>query len=365
MKGTVVYLYAFDIANEIRTGQVRELLSQKPFPFQIRVGQSAPRDVPITAPLTISLTPMQCASNVGTVTVKPFVKIFDIGAISISYEVPFDKASLSELVPYHQLMVGNEPLSLLAERLSVQVAEALKPYLVTPNRDRPPVEAYTSFCFSEVGGPVPDWVRAHRGDIAALLNEESDPARLADRQVDETLSHALAYTRDDFTVVDWDAALVVDLDGYFDDVLFMIELANMQLEEWRLLDDRLDKLFIKAYEDLERRPPLIFSLLFASDKSLAGLRKIRMDITKMSEELTNITKFVGDWYLARVYLSCKHRFHLGHWETSVDQKLHEIDRLYTLHHQSINEKRTLLLEMAIVALIVFEVVMAVVLKKGK
>ena len=26
MKGTVVYLFAFDVANEIRTGQVRELL---------------------------------------------------------------------------------------------------------------------------------------------------------------------------------------------------------------------------------------------------------------------------------------------------------------------------------------------------
>jgi hypothetical protein len=363
MKGTIVYLYAFDVANEIHTGQVREILSQKPFPFQIRVGPSAPRDVPIYAPLTISLHPIECASNVGTVTLKPFVKIFDIGALSISYEVPFEKASLAELVPYHQLMIGDEPLGALAERLSMQVAGALRPYLVHPNSDRPPLEAYTSFCFSEVDGPVPDWVRAHRAEIAGLLNEEREPARLAERQIDETLSHSLAYTRDDFTVIDWDAALVVDTDGYFDDVLFMIELANMQLEEWRLLDDRLDKLFIKAYEHLERRPPLIFSLLFASDRSLAGLRRIRMDITKMSEELTNITKFVGDWYLARVYLSCKHRFHLGHWETSVDQKLQEIDRLYTLHHQSINEKRTLLLEAAIVALIVFEVVMALVIKK--
>jgi hypothetical protein len=355
MKGTVVYLYAFDLANEIKTGQVRELLSEKLFPFQIRVGVTAPKDVPIYSPLTLALKPMDYDSNVGHVTLKPFVKIFDVGAISISYEVPFDVASLQALVPYHQLMVGKEPLAAVAERLAIQVAEALRPHLVKPNPDRTPVEAYTSFCFSEVGGAVQEWVRSHRAEIAGLLNEEPEPGRLADRQVDETLSHALAYTQDDFTVIDWDAALVVDTSGYFDDVLYIIELANLQLEEFRLLDDRLDKLFIKAYEDLERRSA-VRNLIFATDARLNAIRQIRMDITKMSEELTNITKFVGDWYLARVYLSCKHRFHLGHWEATVDQKLHEIDRLYTLAHQGINEKRMLVLEAAIVALFIFEVV---------
>jgi len=354
MKGTVVYLYAFDIANEIRTASVRELLSEKPFPFQIRVGATAPRDVPIYSPLTISLKPLHCVSSIGLVVLKPFVKVFDVGAVSISYEVAFEKASLLELVPYHQLKIGDEPLAALAERLALQVSEALKPHLVKPNRERAPAEAYTSFCLSEVEGPVLDWVRSRRAEIAALLNEEPEPDRLAERQVDETLSHSLAYTRDDYTIIDWDAALVVDTGGYVDDVLYMIELANLQLEEFRLLDDRLDRLFSKAYEDLERHSTL-WNLLFASDTRLSAIRRIRMDITKMSEELSNITKFVGDWYLARVYLSCKHRFHLGHWEASVDQKLHELDRLYSLVHQGINEKRMLVLELAIVALFVFEV----------
>jgi len=244
----------------------------------------------------------------------------------------------------------------------MQVAEALRPHLVKPNPDRPPVEAYTSFCFSDLGGPVPDWVRTHRVEIAGLLNEEPDMGRLADRQIDETLSHSLSYTRDDFTVIDWDAAFVVDASGYYDDVLYMIELANLQLEEFRLLDDRLDKLFIKAYEDLEHRSTLR-NLIFGSDARLNAIRRIRMDITKMSEELTNITKFVGDWYLARIYLSCKHRFHLGHWEATVDQKLHEIDRIYTLAHEGVNEKRMLVMEAAIVALFVFEVCATLFFKK--
>jgi hypothetical protein len=362
MKGTVVYLFAFDVANEIRTSSVRELLSEKPFPFQIRVGATAPRDVPIYSPLTISLKPVEGDTNVGRLLLKPYVKVFDVGALSISYEVAFDTPSLSDLVPYHQLRIGKDPLAVCAERLMVQVSESLKPYMVKPNLDRSTVEAYTAFCVSDLGSPVPDWVRSHRAAIAGLLNEEPDADRLAERQVDETLSHALSYLKEDFTVVDWDAAFVVDQSGYMDDVLYMIELANLQLEEYRLLDDRLDRLFIHAYEDLERyRSP--WRQLFSSDARLRSIRQIRMDITKMSEELSNITKFVGDWYLARVYLSCKHRFHLGHWEASVDQKLHELDRLYSLVHQGVNEKRMLGLEIAIVALILFEVAAAFLFRK--
>jgi len=59
MKGSVVYLFAFDLANEIRTKQVREILSQKPFPFQLKLGPTTPRDVPIYSPSTIALHPIE------------------------------------------------------------------------------------------------------------------------------------------------------------------------------------------------------------------------------------------------------------------------------------------------------------------
>lgn len=357
MKGTVVYLFAFDVANEIETSLVKEILFQKPFPFEIRLGAAAPRDVPVYAPLTIRMKPLVCVSNLGPLSLQPRVKIFDVGAISISYEVAFEKASLAELVPYHQLTINNEPLGVEAERLAKQVADSIRSAMIKPNTERSVVEAYTAFCICEISGRVTEWVTAHRAAIAGLLNEESEPGRLAAQQIDETLEHSLSYTRDDYAVIDWDAALIVDASGYVDDVLYMVELANMQLEEFRLLDDRLDRVFTLAYEDLERRSS-VFRLPFRLEKRLAFIHRTRMDITKMSEELSNITKFVGDWYLARVYLECKNRFHLAHWETSVDQKLRELDALYTLVHQDTNERRMLILELIVVALFIFEVAAA-------
>ncbi|HLY74135.1 MAG TPA: hypothetical protein VKU80_08460, partial [Planctomycetota bacterium] len=173
MKGTVVYLFAFDVANEIKTELVTEVLFQKPFPFEIRLGVAAPRDVPVYAPLTVRLKPLVCVSNLGPVSIQPHVKIFDVGAISISYEVAFEKASLAELVPYHRLQIGDEPLAMLAERLALEVTDNIKGAMIKPNKDRSVVEAYTAFCISEVGASVPDWITAHRAAIAGLLNEES------------------------------------------------------------------------------------------------------------------------------------------------------------------------------------------------
>jgi hypothetical protein len=348
MKGRVVYLFAFDVATEIRTSPVRELLSRKVFPFQIQVGVAAPRDVRIYEPLTVAFEPEELETPSGRAGLRPFVKIYEIGALSVSFEVEVDVDGLAALAPYHRV-----DLRARAERLAAQVADALRPHLVKPAAAIPPTEAYTVFCLRDVPGTAEDWCRERRDEIAALLNEEPEPARLSGEQVEETWSRSLSYTRGDMAVVDWDAALVVDQGGYFDDVLYVIELANLQLEEFRLLDDLLDRNFLEAYDDLEKYGGS-WRILFTPARRLHALRSLRMDVTKLSEELANITKFVGDWYLARVYLACRERFHLKTWEGSVDQKLQELDRIYSLVMSDIGERRMLVLEVMIVALFVVD-----------
>ena len=58
MKGEVVYLYAFDVANEIITPRVQEILSEKPFPFEIRMDRTLPKDMPLYKPLAIEPPPL-------------------------------------------------------------------------------------------------------------------------------------------------------------------------------------------------------------------------------------------------------------------------------------------------------------------
>ncbi|MBI4563862.1 MAG: hypothetical protein HY716_04115 [Planctomycetes bacterium] len=362
--GKVVYQYVFDVAYEIRTAAIPTLLGQKPQPFEIRTGPAAPRDLPFYRPLAIRLPPQELTTAGAVTPLTRVVKVFDAGIVSISYEAAFRRDGLGQLIEFHEPKVGDSPLDREAERLCGDVVADLGSCLVRPNQGRPPSEPYTVFCLHGLerpAGSVRDWASSNRAEIAALLAEEAEPHWLSGDQVDESHRLSLSYTAGDLVVVDWDAALVVDLESYFDDVLYVIELANVQGEEFRLLDEQLDACLSQAYDDFERYRG-IRRLIVTPDRVLRTLRSIRIDVTKMSEEVGNITRFVGDWYLARVYLMCKERFHLGEWEAGIEEKLRNLDELYTMVHTEVTNRRMVLLEVAIVALFIVDVLMLLFLR---
>jgi hypothetical protein len=137
----------------------------------------------------------------------------------------------------------------------------------------------------------------------------------------------------------------VDLDGSGEDVLRVLELANLQLEEFRWMDRSLDKHLDTAYSDLGKRRWWWYG---DSAAILRSLRRMRVDLAHLADEVTHITKFVGDWHLARVYLLVRERFHLDQWRASVEQRLQELDRLYTMTRGDIYDRRMLWLEIVIV-----------------
>jgi hypothetical protein len=146
-------------------------------------------------------------------------------------------------------------------------------------------------------------------------------------------------------VIDWDAALVIDLDGYAEDVLFVLELANLQLEEFRWMDRVLDRYLDQAYEDLVRRRWWTFG---AAAAVLRSLRRLRVDLARLADEVGHTIKFVGDWHLARVYALARERFHLDQWRASVAERLGQLDELYTLTRGELYDRRMLWLEVVIV-----------------
>lgn len=358
MKGEVVYLHAFDVANEIVTAKVQEILSKKPVPFGIRIDRTFPKDVAIYRPLAIELPSAPASMNGQPVGVS--VRVYGVGVITVAMRVPFTCNGLLELLPYHNPHFDDgRPFDVVASDLCMQVREGLKQFLV---RSSPPSvpEAYTAFCLTEIEG-VDDscrWLDRERRNVAGLLTE-TDPAELSEAQVNEVFRVQRSFEKSDLVVIDWDAALVIDLKGYVDDVLYVLELANLQLEELRVMDRTLDSYLDRAYDDLERRQIAMFGI---SSVVLQKLRRFRVDVTKLADEVTHITKFLGDWYLARVYLGARDRFHLDQWRASVEERLGLLDRLYSVVHTEMNERRMFWLEIIIVILFVVDL-LALVFKK--
>lgn len=350
MQGEVVYLYAFDVANEIATAKVREILGHPPTPLDIRSDSTYPKDVPLYKPLAVSLpdSPSQLG---GPVRIE--VHVFDVGVVNVSMRVVFDVPALANLIPYHNpLLAGGESFDQAAQRICVDVCQSLRTYLVRGAEPTLP-EAYTIFCLTDLGSE-PDagvWFARERRNVAGLLTE-TPAERLSDAQVDETLRIARTFARGDLAIIDWDASLVIDTDGYVEDVLYVLELANLQLEEFRVMDRRLDRYLERAYNDVERRR---FPILGGSTRITRSLRRLRMDVAKLTDEVTHITKFLGDWHLARIYLGARDRFYLDQWRQSVEQRIRQLDELYSVLHAETSELRMLWLEIAIVVLFVIDI----------
>jgi hypothetical protein len=373
--GYILYLYAFDIAYEMARGPLTTLLGQPVAQFQMDATKRAPRQLFFYRPQVVRLTPLERLSpgglgpDGGIVRIERQVKLFSVGAISITFKVPFAVENLSELVHYHDLRFSTG-MTIYDEALATaeEVRKELLPSLSRPVERLADEEAYTVFCItspvlSDSGAAVSaeDWLAGHRREVAALLTEEPDLAHLSDQEAEESTSRYLSYYDRDLVVIDWDAALIVDEAKYVDEMVYLLELANLQLAELEAYDRLLDNVIDRAYRDLAAprgwRGGLRRPRRWTGAKTLTDLREIRIDLARLSDELSNITKFFGDWHLARSYQAVASRFHLADWHRTIDEKLKTLDDLYQLLQSDRNHRTMLILEVTIVLLFVLDLVM--------
>jgi hypothetical protein len=353
--GEAVYIFAFDLAYEMVRQPVRELLGQPVAQFSVDASKRSPRHLFFYRPQMVRLPPLERIGPHGPVRVERGIKLLPVGAISITVRVPFQVRHVEDLVDYHDLQFSNGSLSDEVRDLAEDVRRELAPYYIRPVAHLAPDEAYTVFCIqsplpTDDGSPLnaENWLRAHRRAVAALLTQEPNIDHLSKQEADESTGRFLSYYEHDLVVVDWDAALVMDERQHFDETVYVMELANLQLAELeaydRILDDSLDR----AYRDLSARP------MRGRSSVMRELREIRIDLARFSDELSNITKFFGDWHLARIYENISARFHLGDWHRTIDDKLQTLDNLYQLLNHDQTNRWMLLLEVTIVLLFIID-----------
>ena len=300
--GEIVYLYAFDLAYEMRRKSIAQLLGQPTAEYVIGSNKRTPKQLFFHRPLSVRLPPLERPSQQGVLRIERGIKVLPIGAISITIRIPFQVASLTDLVPFHDLRFsGGVYLYDEVRALAEEVRKELQPHLVRPIEQLGDEEAYTVFCLNELPdsgqSSAEEWLMNHRREVAALLTEEPDPLRLAEQEAIESTSRYLSYYTRDLVVVDWDAALLVDEPRFFDETLYVMELANLQLAELEAYDRILDDTVERSYRDIANRR----SFGRQTARVQRGLREIRIDLSRLSDELSNITKFFGDWHLARLY----------------------------------------------------------------
>ncbi len=363
--GEAVYLYAFDVAYDMTRQPVRELLGQPVAQFAVDASKRSPKQLFFYKPQMVRLPPMERIGPYGAVRVERAFKLLPVGAISITVRVPFAVNHVEDLVVFHDLRFSNGSLHDEVQRLAEEVVGELKSFYVRPHPQLIEEEAYTVFCIASplmtLEGAVlnaESWFQSHRRQVAALLTQEPDSDRLSKQESDESTGRHLSYYEDDLVVIDWDAALIIDEPRDFDETLYIMELANLQLAELEAYDRILDHVLERSYRDLGERP------LRSRGDILRELRELRVDMARFSDELSNITKFFGDWHLARIYEKISSRFHLGDWHRTIDGKLKTLDDLYQLLKHDQTNRWMMILEATIVLLFVIDLVILVLGLRG-
>lgn len=363
--GEVVYIYAFDVAYEMARLPLRELLGQPVAQFSVDASKRSPKQLFFYRPQMVRLPPLERIGPNGPVRLQRVVKLLPVGAISITVRVPFNVAQIEDLVVYHDLQFSNGALHDEVRHLAEEVRRELAPFLMRPISQLAQEEAYTVFCVesplrTKDGAPLSteDWLKAHRRAVASLLTQEPDLDHLSKQEADESTGRYLSYYEHDIVVLDWDAALIIDEPQNFDETLHVMELANLQLAELEAYDHLLDDALERSYRDLGERP------LRRRRDVLRELREIRIDMARFSDELSNITKFFGDWHLARIYEHISARFHLADWHRTIEEKLKTLDNLYQLLQHDQTNRWMLMLEGTIVLLFIVDLILLFLGLKG-
>ena len=200
------------------------------------------------------------------------------------------------------------------------------------------------------------WLEDRAPWIAGLVRLESEP--LAPEEIREATRLSLSYTPNDLVVLDWAAGVVADPECA--DTLQIIEFANVQLLEFRHIDDRLDDRLEAAYrlirpERSSRWLPLRWRL---HGDAVRQIRELEIEATSLFERVDNSLKLIGDYYLARVFEVAGARFHLRGWQQSIRRKLETVGDVYDLLVQQAGGQRTEALEITVVLLIALEIVLA-------
>jgi hypothetical protein len=355
IRGEVVYFFAYDLAYDMRRTGLESLLGQRLEPFRVDARKRAPRGQVFFRPLMARLPEVQRRLAGRDAPIRIAVKVLPIGALSVMVRVPLAAASFDELHRWHDpVFDGGGTLEQWVIGTVEKARAELAPHAVRPHAVLPEGESYTVFCLDSaspgIGGAAAQWLETNRAAVAALLTKEPDPSVLSIQEIADSTSRPLSFYRHDLVVSDWDVSLVIDRPSDFDEILYIMELANVQLEELEAYDVFIDEALERAYRDVSGRG------IPRRAGTVRELKALRIDLARFSEELSNITKFFGEWYLARVYENTANLFHLGDWHRAIDEKLGTLDSLYEMLKQDQNQRLMVWLEASIVLLFIIDLV---------
>jgi len=352
--GHALAMFAFDIGFQVDLDTAEPLVREATRNRVVRARRPSPAWFEY-APPPLRLVVAGDPVAVGDRSTAPSVEVlvYDFGAALVTHRLELPP-SLDELPALSADLYEHEALAADARARIRQVMETIRPAIERP-RLEDAVEDYVVLSITEWDEGVSpiDLYETHRGLIAGTI--EAETAELSTEQVERATSGRMSYSTGDLAVIDWNAAILFDADPA--DVITVLQHANIELLELRVLDLELDEILDHADETLAVLTSSRLWPAFASSGMLRRFASVQTNTAVMFEGVNNAIKLVGNQYLARIYRLTASRLDLPTWNASVQRKLDATDSLYQKMSDSTSVRRLEVLEWVIIILIAVSILL--------
>ncbi|GAC1687372.1 MAG: hypothetical protein NVS9B3_05910 [Gemmatimonadaceae bacterium] len=364
--GAAIVYRLYDVGYEIRLDRALDLLASSA-PERIRPIRGEAQAIQIrNPPITVLLGVESVVVADRRCAVEMSARIFDFGVVSLHMRIPTPgELTWDEFTRFGNAVDATTGRADVFDRQLRMLTERILP-AIERFRIADVEEEYIVYRVVRVTqGGVAGGAEALRAvDVAPLVLNES--RALSDEARRELLPHRFSYYADDLAVLTWANALVVDTATSADtDVEYILEFANAQLLELRFYDALLDAELTRMYGRIAGARAGTRARVNRRYSSLLGeLQALVADATEIVERVENSIKVTDDVYLARVYAAALEIFRGRAWRAGIDRKLGIIRDTYAMLNAESQAARSEALEWAIVVLIVLEIVLAFVLRRG-
>ena len=361
--GAHIALRLFDVAYAIDLAQAEALWANHAGGSRWRTGLVATLPKALSfevAPLQFPLGAVEVDIDGTACSCAATATVYDFGVIAFSLRAEVGPVPWSDYARgFHALdaaVGGDVPDAPVWTQLLDRVCSVIGAAFERPARRGVLQEDYLYAVVHALQEPLDAEQIQRRIDIPALLSGEARPLSAGERG--ELMHRAFSYYADDLVVLTWDRAFVLE-PRRDPDVIGIVEVANAQLVQMRWYDELLDDELPIMYDLVEHSR----GGLLAPHRAARLARKLYTlvaEVTELTERVDNALQVTEDVYLARVYGSALELFRVPRLGAAVDRKLGIIRDTYTALYDEASSRRTELLEVAIVLLIVFEIVLALV-----
>ena len=352
-KGTCYAVFAYDIGWSINLKDVNRRIAADTERSRLRHKTRAPQYFEYR-PAPLRLMQEGGSLSVGQYQSSPTVEVmvYDFGAVTITYRFTLD-GPFEGLLELSESLYENEPLLTESRQRVEQLVQAIHASIERPKIARE-VEDYIIFSI-ESHSPMqslPIWT-SRETELAQVLRGERAP--LANQEIHDATSCQISYGVEDAAFIDWHSAVLFGKE--MDDVRAVLEFANVELLEMRMLDEQLDTALDEGYAALVRKPRLL-ALPGSDDKGTTYIAQLQVDGALLFERVTNTLKLLGDQYLSRVYRLASQRFHLEAWNASILRKLETLESIYGKMSDRTTTRRMEVLEWIIIVLIAISIALS-------